>query len=46
MSTKRQDDACGLSASTTLVAGARQSDEIVQREVFGPVISVTRTIYR
>ena len=26
----------------TLIAGARQSDEIVQREVFGPVISVTR----
>ncbi len=26
----------------TVVAGARQEDEIVQREVFGPVISVTR----
>ncbi|WP_437880805.1 gamma-aminobutyraldehyde dehydrogenase [Pseudomonas sp. LRF_L74] len=25
----------------TLLAGARQSDEIVQREVFGPVVSVT-----
>ena len=24
------------------MAGARQSDEIVQREVFGPVVSVTR----
>jgi aminobutyraldehyde dehydrogenase len=24
------------------VAGARQDDEIVQREVFGPVVSVTR----
>ena len=26
----------------TVVAGARQSDEIVRREVFGPVVSVTR----
>ena len=26
----------------TVIAGALQSDEIVQREVFGPVISVTR----
>jgi aminobutyraldehyde dehydrogenase len=26
----------------TIIAGARQSDEIVQREVFGPVISITR----
>ncbi len=26
----------------TVVAGARQDDEIVQREVFGPVVSVTR----
>jgi aminobutyraldehyde dehydrogenase len=26
----------------TIVAGARQEDEIVQREVFGPVVSVTR----
>jgi aminobutyraldehyde dehydrogenase len=25
-----------------LVAGTRQSDEIVQREVFGPVVSLTR----
>jgi aminobutyraldehyde dehydrogenase len=25
-----------------VVAGARQSDEIVRREVFGPVVSVTR----
>jgi len=25
-----------------VVAGARQTDEIVQREVFGPVVSVTR----
>ncbi|MDX1370228.1 gamma-aminobutyraldehyde dehydrogenase [Pseudomonas sp.] len=26
----------------TVLAGARQSDEIVRREVFGPVVSVTR----
>ncbi len=26
----------------TVVAGARQADEIVRREVFGPVVSVTR----
>jgi aminobutyraldehyde dehydrogenase len=26
----------------TVIAGARQSDEIVQKEVFGPVVSVTR----
>ena len=26
----------------TLIAGAKHSDEIVQREVFGPVVSVTR----
>ena len=25
----------------TLIAGARQSDEIVQKEVFGPVVSIT-----
>jgi aminobutyraldehyde dehydrogenase len=25
-----------------VIAGARQSDEIVRREVFGPVVSVTR----
>jgi aminobutyraldehyde dehydrogenase len=25
-----------------LIAGARQNDEIVRREVFGPVVSVTR----
>ena len=25
-----------------MIANARQSDEIVQREVFGPVVSVTR----
>ena len=26
----------------TVIAGARQTDEIVQKEVFGPVVSVTR----
>ena len=25
-----------------MIAGAKQSDEIVQKEVFGPVVSVTR----
>jgi aminobutyraldehyde dehydrogenase len=32
----------GFFYEPTVVAGARQSDEIVQREVFGPVITVTR----
>ena len=32
----------GFFYEPTLIAGALQSDEIVQREVFGPVISVTR----
>ena len=32
----------GFFFEPTLVAGAKQSDEIVQREVFGPVVSVTR----
>jgi aminobutyraldehyde dehydrogenase len=32
----------GFFYEPTLIAGARQSDEIVQREVFGPVVSVTR----
>ena len=32
----------GFFYEPTLIAGARQSDEIVQREVFGPVISITR----
>ena len=35
-------DGPGFYYTPTVVAGARQSDEIVQREVFGPVISVTR----
>lgn len=32
----------GFFYEPTLIAGAKQSDEIVQREVFGPVVSVTR----
>lgn len=32
----------GFFYEPTIVAGARQTDEIVQREVFGPVISITR----
>lgn len=32
----------GFYYQPTVIAGARQGDEIVQREVFGPVVSVTR----
>lgn len=32
----------GFFFKPTVVAGAKQSDEIVRREVFGPVVSVTR----
>jgi aminobutyraldehyde dehydrogenase len=32
----------GFYFQPTVIAGAKQSDEIVQREVFGPVVSVTR----
>jgi aminobutyraldehyde dehydrogenase len=32
----------GFFFEPTVVAGARQDDEIVKREVFGPVISITR----
>jgi aminobutyraldehyde dehydrogenase len=32
----------GFFFEPTVIAGARQEDEIVRREVFGPVISVTR----
>jgi aminobutyraldehyde dehydrogenase len=32
----------GFYYAPTVVAGARQEDEIVQREVFGPVVSITR----
>ena len=34
--------AAGFFVDPTVVAGVRQEDEIVQREVFGPVISVQR----
>ncbi len=32
----------GFHFKPTVIAGARQEDEIVRREVFGPVVSVTR----
>jgi aminobutyraldehyde dehydrogenase len=32
----------GFFYAPTVIAGARQDDEIVRREVFGPVVSVTR----
>lgn len=35
-------DRPGFYYQPTVITGARQQDEIVQREVFGPVISVTR----
>jgi aminobutyraldehyde dehydrogenase len=35
-------DGPGFYYKPTVIAGARQEDEIVQREVFGPVVSVTR----
>jgi aminobutyraldehyde dehydrogenase len=35
-------DGSGFFYQPTVVAGARQEDEIVRREVFGPVVSVTR----
>ncbi|MER9189612.1 gamma-aminobutyraldehyde dehydrogenase [Mesorhizobium australicum] len=38
----RRADRSGFFYEPTLVVGALQSDEIVRREVFGPVISVTR----
>ncbi|WP_188578127.1 gamma-aminobutyraldehyde dehydrogenase [Tistrella bauzanensis] len=38
----RQAAGNGFFYEPTVVAGARQDDEIVRREVFGPVVSVTR----
>ena len=32
----------GFFYEPTVIAGAKQTDEIVQKEVFGPVVSVTR----
>lgn len=34
--------AAGFYVPPTLVVGARQSDEVVQNEIFGPVVSITR----
>jgi aminobutyraldehyde dehydrogenase len=38
----RPHEGAGFFYQPTVVAGALQSDEIVRREVFGPVVSVTR----
>ena len=38
----RKRSGSGFFYEPTVVAGAKQSDEIVTREVFGPVVSVTR----
>lgn len=38
----KRADRAGYFFEPTVLAGARQNDEIVQREVFGPVVSVTR----
>ena len=38
----KQGDGAGFFYEPTVIAGALQRDEIVQREVFGPVVSVTR----
>jgi aminobutyraldehyde dehydrogenase len=35
-------EGAGFFYAPTLIAGARHTDEIVQKEVFGPVVSVTR----
>jgi aminobutyraldehyde dehydrogenase len=35
-------DGPGFYYKPTVIAGALQTDEIVQREVFGPVVSITR----
>jgi aminobutyraldehyde dehydrogenase len=38
----KQRAGSGFFFEPTVIAGAKQSDEIVQREVFGPVVSITR----
>lgn len=38
----RAGEGAGFFYEPTVIAGARQDDEIVQKEVFGPVVSVTR----
>ena len=35
-------DGKGFFYAPTIIAGAKQTDEIVQKEVFGPVVSITR----
>lgn len=37
----RPREGAGFFFEPTVIAGARQADEIVQREVFGPVVSIT-----
>jgi len=38
----KQKAGAGFFYEPTVIAGAKQGDEIVQKEVFGPVVSVTR----
>ena len=38
----KQKSGAGFFYEPTVIAGAKQTDEIVQKEVFGPVVSVTR----
>ena len=38
----KQRQGSGFFYEPTVIAGARQDDEIVRREVFGPVVSITR----
>jgi aminobutyraldehyde dehydrogenase len=38
----KQKTGGGFFYEPTIIAGAKQTDEIVQKEVFGPVVSVTR----
>ncbi len=38
----KQAEGTGFFYEPTLIAGALQKDEIVQKEVFGPVVSITR----
>jgi len=38
----KQKAGAGFFYEPTVIAGAKQTDEIVQKEVFGPVVSVTR----
>ena len=38
----KQHSGTGFFYEPTVVAGALQSDEIVRREVFGPVVSITK----